>query len=290
MACLLRHGVETVGATRRAPRKPNTIPLDLSRDPREWEIPAGTQVVVNCAAITGSAACQRGSDDARKVNCENVAALARRSANESRSFVHISTDRVFSGRTPRAAAGSEFAPIDEYGRQKAAADQRLLTLIDEGASVAIVRLTKVVSQVSAPFAEWRETLRKGDFVHPFLNVVIAPISLDFAVEVLQKVIVEGRTGVFQASAEIDVTYAEFAHDLAEACGAPRERVVPISKASTRFGTGEAARFASLDISRVRDELKMTPQSPRQLAQWVAASSAPHLAMPKVATTASEPKP
>ncbi|HQU44982.1 MAG TPA: sugar nucleotide-binding protein, partial [Pirellulales bacterium] len=144
LASLLRHGIESVGATRRLPPKAHGVLLDLLGDPRDWQIPAETQVVVNCAAIAGAAACQRNSEDARKANCESVAALAHRCANESRLFVHISTDRVFSGRCPRARDSREFSPIDEYGRQKAAADKSLLMLYDEGASVAIVRFSKVV--------------------------------------------------------------------------------------------------------------------------------------------------
>ncbi|HQU44981.1 MAG TPA: sugar nucleotide-binding protein, partial [Pirellulales bacterium] len=130
-------------------------------------------------------------------------------------------------------------------------------------------------QISMPFAGWREALRQGDVVRPFSDVTIAPISLDFAVEVLLKVILERRTGVFQASAEVDVTYAEFARDLAEACGARRELVAPVAKASTPLGPDKAARFASLDVSRVRDELKLTPQTPKQLARWIAAFYTPH---------------
>ena len=273
MACLQHHGVETIGATRRVPRKPNAVWLDLSLDPLAWEIPAGTQVVVNCAAISGATACQQRLDDSRKVHCSGVAALARRALNESFFFVHISSDRVFSGRDPRAPASREFAPIDEYGSQKAAADIRLLGLYDEGANIAIVRFSKVISQVSSPFAGWRDALWKGEVIHPFSDATIAPISLDFAVEVLRKVIVERRTGVFQASAEIDVTYAQFARYLADACGAPGNCVSPISQ-TTRPGADGAGRFASLDVSRVRDELNMTPQTPKQLAQWLATFSVP----------------
>ena len=266
-ACLRDRGIEAFGTTRRFTSSPKTVLLDLAGDPHDWQIPAETEVVINCAAITGLAACQSRQDDAHHVNCESVAALAQRCACESRLFVHISTDRVYDGLHPRTPPSRDFAPTDEYGRQKAAADLRLFTMMDQGASIAIVRFTKVISRFSAPFAEWRDALRNGQAIRPFCDAMIAPITLDFAVEVLRNVIVERRIGVFQASAETDVTYAEFALELADLCDAPSELVCPVSKDSTLVGSGQQMRFSSLDCSRLRDELGMTPESPRQVAEW-----------------------
>ncbi|HXT60669.1 MAG TPA: sugar nucleotide-binding protein [Pirellulales bacterium] len=268
LARLRREGIHALGTSRRTPQTTDTIPLDLASDPRSWRIPAATSVVVNCAAVAGAAVCQRSPDESRRVNVDAVVALAQRCASESRMFVQLSSDRVFSGRSPRTRADAPFAPASEYGRQKAEADRRLLEMFAEGGELAIVRFAKLVSRTHALFGAWRDSLCRGEAIRPFADMTMAPVTLDFAIAVLYKVILERRTGVFQASAESDVTYSQFAGDLAEACGAARELVIPISSVSATVDIDPPPPFTSLDVSRVRNEMNLIPPTPKEVAEWI----------------------
>lgn len=183
-------------------------------------------------------------------------------------FVQLSSDRVFSGRSPRTRADAPFAPASEYGRQKAEADRRLLEMFAEGGELAIVRFAKLVSRTHALFGAWRDSLCRGEAIRPFADMTMAPVTLDFAIAVLYKVILERRTGVFQASAESDVTYSQFAGDLAEACGAARELVIPISSVSATVDIDPPPPFTSLDVSRVRNEMNLIPPTPKEVAEWI----------------------
>jgi dTDP-4-dehydrorhamnose reductase len=268
LARLRREGIDAIGASRRSPLAADTISLDLTSDPQGWRIPAATNVVVNCAAVAGAAACQRSPDETRRVNVDAVVALAQRCANESRMFVHVSSDKVFSGRAPRTRADAPFAPASEYGRQKAEADRRVSESFANGGELAIVRFAKIVSHTHPLLSAWRDSLCRGEAIRAFADMTMAPVTLDFAIEVLCKVVLERRTGVFQASAESDVAYSQFAGDLAEACGAARELVMPGSSVSAAVDLEPPPPFTSLDVSRVRTELNLIPPTPKEAAEWL----------------------
>lgn len=80
-------------------------------------------VVVNAAAYTSVDRAESEQDEAFRVNADGPALLARLAGQRGAPVVHLSTDYVFDGRSPRPyAEGDEVAPLGVYGRSKAAGE------------------------------------------------------------------------------------------------------------------------------------------------------------------------
>ncbi len=75
--------------------------------------------VVNCAAYTAVDKAESDEENAYKLNAQAVKYLAKASAMQKATFIHISTDYVFSGEesSPRKE-GDPVEPIGVYGRTK----------------------------------------------------------------------------------------------------------------------------------------------------------------------------
>ncbi len=108
------------------------------------------EAIINAAAFTDVDAAERDEAAAFALNCDAPHALAKAAARLDLPLVHISTDYVFDGTkgapyVERDAA----APINAYGRSKAAGDARVL---GAGARAAILRTSWLFSLYGDNFA------------------------------------------------------------------------------------------------------------------------------------------
>ena len=223
-------GLNAWGTTRRfqVAVSQELVHLDLRNDPAEWKLPdTRFDVAVFCAAVTSTAECKANPQETRLVNVTHTVDLARRLSVEGVRIIFLSTDMVFDGRTPFPSTETPVNPQNEYGRQKAEAEALLLM---ECREVQIVRLSKVIRPGLMPFAGWIEELRAGQLIRPFGDLKFSPISLEFAVSLLVKVIEEweGTGSLIHGSGVGDVTYADAAYWLAERLGTGAELIRPVS--------------------------------------------------------------
>ncbi|MBM7167514.1 dTDP-4-dehydrorhamnose reductase [Streptomyces sp. G44] len=90
-------------------------------------------IVINCAGWTNTEAAEEYPHQAWQVNAEGPAHLAAHCAQLGAVLVHISTDYVFAGTTsiPYPETAST-APLNAYGRSKAAGEQAVLEVLPAG--------------------------------------------------------------------------------------------------------------------------------------------------------------
>jgi dTDP-4-dehydrorhamnose reductase len=100
------------------------------------------------------------------------------------------------------------------------------------------------------FQSWIRELKAGKVIHPFSDMIMAPVPLSFAVKVLLEVAGRRVPGIFQVSAIQDVSYAEAAQHIAYKLGADIELVQPTSYRES--GVGFSPLNTSLDASRLVD--------------------------------------
>ncbi len=249
-------GVATVGtALQPQGATAECLRLDLTETPDRWPLPDQVATAFLGAAITSLEACRTAPEASRLINVERTVALACLLRERGARIVFPSTNLVFDGRIPFRKGEEHLNPQTEYGRQKATAEAELLALGDR---VAVVRLTKVVSPKMRPLAEWMTALRAGRPIHPFLEMVMSPVSVGFVVRVLAEVAERHLAGILQVSATRDVTYADVAGHLARRIGAALDLVQPISTTQADITLESIPLYSTLDTSRLRQELGLAP--------------------------------
>jgi dTDP-4-dehydrorhamnose reductase len=257
MQRLTRAGVFTLGTTRRdTETDPSRLCFDLAEALDGWRCPFPVAAAVIAAGVTGLEGCERDPSGTARVNVAATLALARSLTDSDAFVVFLSSNQVFDGTWPRRAAGDPRSPRTEYGRQKAAVEERLLA--ESGGSAAVVRLTKVLPAGFPLLRGWADDLKAGNPVRPFCDMVMAPVPIGFVAEGIARVVEARVPGIIQVSGERDVTYAEAAVRLANRLGADQGLVRPQATGDVGLHCAFAPAYTTLDTTRLSDELHLCP--------------------------------
>ena len=115
------NGVEVVALSRADCNLENPAAI------RAATLNADCDLVLNTAAFTHVDPAEARPDEAFAVNATAPGIMAEACAQRGLPFVHLSTDAVFDGLTPRAYVEADVArPINVYGRSKLAGEQAVL--------------------------------------------------------------------------------------------------------------------------------------------------------------------
>lgn len=220
-----------------------------------WVPPSGVTTAYFCVAVTSQEACQNAFHQAYAVNVSNTVLLIRRLVEAGVFVVFPSTNLVFDGSQPRVLAEAVRCPRTAYGRMKAEAEMKLLTL---GDGVGVVRLTKVVYDQLPIFAQWFTLLSRGVTVHPFRDMVFSPLPLRDAVSVFVAVGQERAHGITQASAQDDISYAQACSLLASHLNITEPLVKPVSWQDSDQRPDHVPEFTTLDTTRAEKLCRFNP--------------------------------
>ena len=234
-----------------------TMPLDLSRQPNTWSIPRGVDVAFLCAGMTSVPMCREMPEAAWAVNVTGTAEVARRLAANGAFVVFPSSNRVFDGSVPYQRPEAPTCPRTEYGRTKAAAEERLLTL---GEAAGVVRFTKIIGRSSRLITDWKAALTAACVVHPFVDMTMAPISLTVAVDVMLGIGLSRVTHIIQASGAADVTYETACRLAWELLGGDMSLISPIRCRDAAVSVDHVPEFTTLDANRVTSLTGVPPPS------------------------------
>jgi len=222
--------------------------LDLSDDMKHWPIlPHSIKTVIICAAITSQEQCANDPEFSRRVNVKGSVALATLMVKAGAFVVFLSSNAVFNGNKAFAKSFDPVDPQNEYGRQKAEAEDQLLKF---GSKVAIVRFSKVITPEMPLLKCWIKELKAGNVIHPFSDMVISPVPISLAVSVIQKITKRQIPGIFQLSSSQDVTYSDLATHIALKLNFNKKLIHPISFRET--GITYAPKNTTLDCSRLSE--------------------------------------
>jgi dTDP-4-dehydrorhamnose reductase len=192
-------------------------------------------VVVNAAAYTAVDAAESDEENARRVNGDGPAVLARVAAEFDVPVIQVSTDYVFDGRGERPYEPDDpTGPRSVYGVTKLAGERAVLTGSDRS---WIVRTAWVYGAVGNNFVK---TMARLESQHETLSVVddqrgTPTWSADLAAGLLDlaTAIVEGRAPirrVLHRTGAGATTWCGFARAVFEELGADPERVRPCTTA------------------------------------------------------------
>lgn len=201
------------------------------------------------AAETSIDVCARDPEISHAINVQGTERLARFLIDHGMRVVFLSTNLVFDGSIPHRNAGDLPCPQTAYGMQKAEAEKRLLALSNK---TLIVRLTKVFHKEHTLLKTWRDSLKANELIHPFSDMLVAPVSLDYVVNILRLLVDSDVTGVVQLSGPEEVTYADIAVQLAKVLGASQGLVQPVKSDRTQLVSFPA--YTTLDTKCLKRAL------------------------------------
>ncbi|MBM4230413.1 MAG: SDR family oxidoreductase [Gammaproteobacteria bacterium] len=199
-------------------------PNDLQRVFREFR----PDYVVHAAGMTSVEACEKNPDLAHQVNADLAGAVAGACASVGAKLVYISTDHLFAGDAPNVAEGVSPAPVNVYGRSKALAEVMVKAQNDE----ALILRTNFFGwgpPYRASFSDsiiWH--LRHGIEVKLFHDVYFTPILIEVLIDATEDLVRRKERGVFNVVGDERLSKYEFGLKFAEAMGARRSLVRPIS--------------------------------------------------------------
>ncbi len=180
------------------------------------------RAVINAAAWTAVDGAETHEAEARIVNADAPAAMARAAADRGLPFVHLSTDYVFAGTgTAPWTPDDPAAPQNAYGRTKLAGE---VGVRDAGGPHAILRTSWVVSAHGANFvttmlrlAGERDALRivADQIGGPTPAADLARIALVVA-DRLQ--VDPTKSGTYHVAGGPDVSWADFARAIFDLSG------------------------------------------------------------------------
>ncbi|MCB1165354.1 MAG: sugar nucleotide-binding protein [Leptospiraceae bacterium] len=186
------------------------------------------ELVYICAALTSQKACEDDPELAEKVNVHCPCFLARLAAEQAAFVVFLSSNVVFSGEEPLLAADATKKPSSVYGDQKARVETYLES---EGFPSAIVRFGKVITREMQLFRRWALQLRQGIKIEAFHDMYMAPVALPVAAEFLFRTGESKESGIYQLTANQDLSYYQAATFMAERMGLDSSLIIAVSSAS-----------------------------------------------------------
>lgn len=224
-------------------------------------------VVVCAAAEAFVERCEREPLATSAINVRGVATLARAAASRDAGLVFFSSDYVFDGERAPYVEEDAVGPINEYGRQKVAAERlvrsqpRNLVCRVSGVFGVEPRRKNFVYQVV-------DRLRSGDSVRAANDQVLCPTPAVALGEAVARLITLGAHGVVHVTGPDALTRAEFARRVARAFGLDESGVIGLPTSELGL-IAKRPRDSSLRCDRLRSylghELPSTDDALRRLA-------------------------
>ncbi len=172
--------------------------------------------VVNCAAYTAVDEAESDIEKAFLVNAEAVQYLASCCKKNNSTFIHISTDFVFDGKSSTPYnEDDEVGPINVYGKSKLKGEEYVKQLLDE---YFIIRTSWVYSEYGNNFVKTMLRLGKErDELSIVSDQIGSPTYAGDLAAVIFEIISSGskKYGVYHYSNEGEISWFEFAKAIFE---------------------------------------------------------------------------
>lgn len=213
------------------------VSCDLTERSAEDAVFGGAPVaaVVHAAASADVDWCEENPAEARRVNADVPARLARAARRSGVPFLHVSTDAVFDGERGSYREDDAPAPVNEYGRTKREGELGVLAA-DPNAVVARTNFVGFSPSGRRGLFEWMlGRLRRGEEVPAFRDVVFSPLSAPFLAGALLDLVTAGAAGLLHVAGAEAVTKLAFARRVAAAFGIANARILEqaVSRAGLR---------------------------------------------------------
>jgi dTDP-4-dehydrorhamnose reductase len=185
--------------------------------------------LINCAALANLDVCEQYPDQARVLNTEVPAELAKICAARGIRFVHISTDAVFDGKKIEPYTEEDSPnPPGVYSRTKLEGE-RAVRAANPQAIVARVNFFGWSLSGRHSLAEFFvNNLREGNSVNGFTDVIFCPIFVNHTTRLLLGMLEKGLCGLYHVVGAQPISKYQFGVEIARRFGLRESLISPRS--------------------------------------------------------------
>lgn len=214
-------------------------------------------VVVNCVAMADVDECERAPERARDINGLAPGRIATVCSELGSTFVHISTDYVFSGdaETPYSESDDP-CPIQVYGRTKRLGDRTVRDTHDDSLIVrpSFLYGTHRVTGYVTGFPRWiSEQLTEGGPVSLFTDQHVTPSRAGQVAETIFDLLAADARGLFHVASRSCVTPYDVGVEIAKALSVDTDRLTRSVRADLDRPAPRPA-YSCLAVGAVEDRL------------------------------------
>lgn len=208
--------------------------------------------VVNMAAIANIDLAERERDLAWSVNVEGARNVAESCAERNLRCVLFSSDAVYNGRDKTYTEGDEPAPVNFYGKTKAAAEAAVLAAHPDA---VVLRLSLVlgfpVVRGNSFLASLQAKLEAGQEVPCPVDELRTPVDVLTLSECVLE-LAEGRlAGVFHIGATASIDRYSLSKRLARRMGFGERLIVPLPVGEVRPGRAPRHKNGVLSVKKAQ---------------------------------------
>jgi dTDP-4-dehydrorhamnose reductase len=175
-------------------------------------------ILVHTAGLTSVEECELNPEQTNSINSFIPQLLAKHTNKLGIKFIHISTDHLFDGLLPFTSEDTPVSPVNEYGKSKALAEKLILK---ENPSALILRTNFFGWGTSyrLSFSDIvLKTLRANKTINLFDDVYYTPILINQFVEIVNLLILNNNSGIFNVVSNERITKYQFGLILAKKFG------------------------------------------------------------------------
>jgi dTDP-4-dehydrorhamnose reductase len=228
----------------------------------------GPQLIIHCAALSRSPACQENPSLARKVNVEATACLA--GLAHAIPFVFLSSDLVFDGQQGNYDESARPNPLSVYAETKLEAEQ--VVMVNPKHTVVRLSLNGGASPSGdrAFNEEMRRAWQEGKMLKLFVDEFRCPIPAIVTARAIWELIAQGKTGLYHLAGSQRLSRWEMGRLIAARSPQLNPRLEPSSRKDytgpprpldTSLNCAKVQRLLSFPLPGLGEWLQANPKEP-----------------------------
>jgi len=232
--------------------KGTKIKADLSSD---WDKPWRYKydVIINAVGLTDVDKCEREPDLSYAINTQIPEKLARYCRENKCRLIHVSTDQIFDGKLNQYDENSIPKPINVYGKNKLAAEQKIKQVMRYNYLILRTNFFGINCLSKQSLSEWVvDSLKQGGQVNMFTDVYFSPLLVNTLVLLMQQCIEQDLTGLYDCTGDSRISKYNFGVLLKTMLDLPGE-VKPISVKQANLYAARPGNMY-LDNTRIKQAL------------------------------------
>jgi dTDP-4-dehydrorhamnose reductase len=245
-----RLGVHLQGTSRKVKENQNLFFLDANDINSVYNLLKNNKpnIVINCIGYANVDLCERDSAYAKKINTIFPAELASITSELGIKLVHISTDHYKSKIDKPRTEATEVWPINEYGRTKIEAEEKIKRVNE---NTLIVRTNFFGHELNRGNLKLLSNIKKSlesetDFTG-FSDVYFSPVSIGELIEALFNLIEINASGIINIASNKVISKFEFAKLIARCLKIPESKIISTSISKSNL-TSPRPNYLALDNS------------------------------------------